>query len=174
VINRWKFTLLLVVLVALIVLHPMLDDSQSDRLIYGGHGDGRLHHVIVVLFHRPKSRFTAVVLGVPTLAGLLTNYVFALSSPVLTALLFHLLPIIFLGYTVVVILRTIFLKESISTDSINGAFCGYLLLGVAFAHCYSLIETFWPGSFQLPPAPHDLPVNMGQRHSALNYSVWSP
>jgi hypothetical protein len=46
------------------------------------------------------------------------------------------------------VLRSIYRHETITTDSVCGAFCGYVVLGVAFGHLYSMVETLRPGSFR--------------------------
>src|SRR5260370_41373312 len=47
------------------------------------------------------------------------------------------------------IVKSLFNSRSLSLDSIFGAVCGYLFLGLAWAMSYSMIETFQPGSFQI-------------------------
>src|SRR5262249_15823647 len=38
----------------------------------------------------------------------------------------------------------------VKIDSVNGAFCGYLLIAVAFGHLYCALESLLPGSFRGP------------------------
>jgi hypothetical protein len=68
-----------------------------------------------------------------------------------------------------VILRTIFQDAVVSTDSINGAFAGYLLLGVMFGHVYCLVETIEPGSFAIQADFKTILNEDWKRHMLLNY-----
>jgi len=43
----------------------------------------------------------------------------------------------------------LFRARSLTFDSIYGAVCGYLFLGLAWAMSYSMIESIQPGSFQI-------------------------
>src|SRR5262249_39145117 len=54
----------------------------------------------------------------------------------------------FLGAAVLIV-KSLFNMDQVHFDSILGAVCGYLFLGLGWAVCYSLIETFHPGSFEL-------------------------
>jgi hypothetical protein len=63
------------------------------------------------------------------------------------AVALHVVATAFLGYSVVAIMKTVHKEEAVSADSVYGAFCSYLLVGLAFGHVYCLIETVFPGSF---------------------------
>jgi hypothetical protein len=54
---------------------------------------------------------------------------------------------LFLGFTAVVVLRQALGGGAVTTDTIAGAICFYLLLGVIWALIYSLVELAHPGSF---------------------------
>jgi hypothetical protein len=60
---------------------------------------------------------------------------------------FHFCAVAFLVYTVATILRDIAREGPVSRDSIFGAFCGYVLVALAFGHLYCLLEAIAPGSF---------------------------
>jgi voltage-gated potassium channel len=167
--NRWKFTILLTTLIALLVLSPLLERRDSASWFY------KLMLIIVffgsffVLFPRRKSRVAAVVLGVPTVMGIVFHSYIPATSPIIASLFYHLIPIVLCGYTVVVILRTIFHDAVVSTDSINGAFAGYLLLGLMFGHVYCLVETVDPDSFDIQTNFKSIPNEEWKRHMLLSY-----
>src|SRR5262249_57053635 len=64
----------------------------------------------------------------------------------LTALYF-VFGALFLGFTAVVLLRQTLGGAAVTSDTIAGAICFYLLLGVIWALIYALIELAHPGSF---------------------------
>lgn len=54
---------------------------------------------------------------------------------------------LFLFYALGMILATILREHEITVDTISGAVCGYLLLGLGCGWLYALVETLSPGSF---------------------------
>ncbi|NIO10972.1 MAG: hypothetical protein GTO40_24365 [Deltaproteobacteria bacterium] len=63
----------------------------------------------------------------------------------------------FLGFILILIATDVFEQEIVTVDTISGAICIYLLIGLMWAELYSLIEFIQPGSFTiqkfLPDAP---------------------
>jgi len=57
--------------------------------------------------------------------------------------------VVFIGFTAVVIFSYILQAQEITADAVYGALVVYLLLGVAWAFVYSLLEILQPGSFEL-------------------------
>jgi hypothetical protein len=98
----------------------------------------------VVIFTDTPLRFLALVLGIPTLVGAWVGYVLP-GLPL--AVGFHVVAVLFLGFTVATIYRDIHRQKVVSADSIHGALCGYMLVGLLFGHVYRCIEAVSPGSF---------------------------
>jgi voltage-gated potassium channel len=65
------------------------------------------------------------------------------------ALFYHCFATSFLAFAVAVILIRIFQRQTIRTDDVIGALCGYLLTAVAWGNVYALTYFFWPGSFRI-------------------------
>ena len=63
----------------------------------------------------------------------------------------HLCEVLFLFGASVLIVKSLFSARTPTFESILGAVCGYLFLGLAWAVLYSLIEGFRPGSFEISP-----------------------
>lgn len=57
---------------------------------------------------------------------------------------------IFVGYITAVILWSVLQREQVTFDTIAGAACAYMLLGLVWAPMYMLIEHLRPGSFDIP------------------------
>jgi hypothetical protein len=72
---------------------------------------------------------------------------------------------IFLGFTAVVVLRHALASATVTADTIAGAICFYLLLGVIWALIFSLIELAHPGSFLEGGRP--LSAAGAEEHQAL-------
>ena len=91
----------------------------------------------------------------------------ALTGTASLAVLFvgHLCGVLFFFGSAGLIVKSLFNSRSLTFDSIFGAVCGYLFLGIAWAMSCLMIETFQPGSFQISqplrtsgeqPQPHVL------------------
>jgi hypothetical protein len=58
------------------------------------------------------------------------------------------LGIVFWALTGLLVIRRIVLRtDRITGDTINGAICVYLLLGLGWSHAYALLDAIEPGSF---------------------------
>ncbi|MFO0972094.1 MAG: potassium channel family protein [Phycisphaerae bacterium] len=56
----------------------------------------------------------------------------------------------FLLLTIYTILTYVLRTREVTTDTICGAVCAYLMFGLLLAHLYSMIELFQPGSLAMP------------------------
>jgi voltage-gated potassium channel len=117
---------------------------------------------ILSLCFESHQRLFALLLGIPTIALSLVGITSsgALFLPQICEVAF------FLGAAVLVV-KSLFVTNQQSFDSALGAVCGYLFLGLGWAVCYSLIESFRPGSFALGERvaefgthPHQLPQEL--------------
>jgi voltage-gated potassium channel len=144
----WRFLVLLVTLLLVLVIEPILQGFSSRTPVFNV-----LYSLVLVagIFSLSEGRWprrAAWILGVPALLGRWLAYTLASSGEDFVALTDHLVEILFLGFVAVMILRAIFLQGSVSLDSILGAICAYLLLGMAWGSLYSVVEVIEPGSFQ--------------------------
>lgn len=57
---------------------------------------------------------------------------------------------LFFAFTAIMILSHLFREDRITGDMIMGAICVYFLFGLIWGYVYSTLETFQPGSFQMP------------------------
>lgn len=55
-----------------------------------------------------------------------------------------------------IVLLVLFRKGPITWNRIQGGICAYLLIGMAWASIYQIVEQARPGSFQFANTPHDL------------------
>src|SRR5262245_47842036 len=145
---RWKFLVLLTAMVMLLVVYPVLRDFLDGRLLFHALLTAVFLAAFLVVFREGSLRVLGLLLGIPTVVGAWTGYVLpGLPRPPLLAG-FHLVAATFLALTAATILRNIHRDKSVSADSIYGAFCGYLLIGVVFGHLYCLLSAMAPSSFQ--------------------------
>jgi hypothetical protein len=68
----------------------------------------------------------------------------------LVGLVFRSAFLVFLAW---VVLRDVLSQKDVTGDTLAGAACGYLLLGVLWAGLYAMLEVVEPGSITLPEGP---------------------
>jgi hypothetical protein len=164
-----KYLVLLLTLSMLFIGYPILHGIFSGRPLF----DVLLTLVFVaallVLFTERRLRLLALVLGVPTVVGAWTHYVLPGLPRPPVVIGFHLVATLFLGFVITTVLREVYQAETVSSDSIYGAFGGYLLVGVAFGHLYCVVETLLPGSFRGGEEFMAQLQSEDQRHFLLTY-----
>jgi voltage-gated potassium channel len=146
--RAWRFLVLLVTLILLLVIQPMVRGFSSRNPVSSVLCSLVLVAAILSLCQGRWPTRLALILGVPAILGRWSAYIFSTSGVDFVALTDHCVEILFLGFVAVMILRAIFTQGSISLDSIFGAICAYLILGMAWGSMYSVIEVLNPGSFQ--------------------------
>jgi hypothetical protein len=144
---RRPFVWMLAALLCLLVLIPADRNTVAGRLLAGVLFTAAYLAGFIIVFKQPHHRIVGLLTGVPALAVIWAGIAVTPPTPLPLILAGHGLSILFLAVTTTVILKTVFQLADVTTDAVAGALCGYLLLGVAFGHAYSLIEVFAPGSF---------------------------
>lgn len=146
-----RFGVLLVILVVLLAGPPVLLGFGLSAAWFDGLMAMLLVAVILSLCFERRQRLFALLLGVPTI--LLSVGAHALPGEASAPVLFagHVCAVLFLFGASVLIVKSLFSARTLTFDSILGAVCGYLFLGLAWAFLYSLIEGFRPGSFDISP-----------------------
>jgi hypothetical protein len=79
---------------------------------------------------------------------------------------------LFFALSAATILHEVLAGERLTSDKIYGAICVYILIGLSWAHLYSLVELADPGSFRFPtefPAGADLELLRDLRFQSLVY-----
>src|SRR4051794_14358912 len=146
-----RFGVLLVILVILLAGPPVLLGFGLSAAWFDGLLALLLVAAILSLCFERHQRLFALLLGIPTVLLSLGGHALPeeASAPVLLA--GHLCEVLFLLGASVLIVKSLFSAPTLTFDSILGAVCGYLFLGLAWAVLYALIEGFRPGSFQISP-----------------------
>lgn len=144
-----RFSALLVILMALLVGPPVLlgfglsagwFDGLVSILVLAG--------ILSLCFER-QQRVFALLLGIPSLFLSMGGYAFSGSISPWVLFVGHLSQVLFFFGAAVLIVKSMFGSRSLTSDSIAGAVCGYLFLGLGWAVTYSMVERAWPGSFEV-------------------------
>jgi hypothetical protein len=160
---------LLIAILTLLLVYPVTQSLLDTRLIYDLLLTAVFLASIRMLFRERRYRVPAWLLGAPTLVGTWTDYVVPGLSQKWCAAGFHFAAAVFLLFAVATILRAIYEGEEISSDSIFGGLCGYLLVGLAFGHLYCLIDSVVPNSFHCEDGYGSDFARQDQRHFVLTY-----
>jgi hypothetical protein len=148
--SRWKFTAISVCLLGSVVIHP---------LVLPGYWGGMVAFAVVsTLFFATATlamceekwqRAQVVLLGILCIAGRWTELFFAGRKAFTVEIGERVVQVVFLTFTVAMLVRAIFRKRTVTLDSLLGAFAGYLLLAVLWGIIFSLVELVFPGSFHV-------------------------
>jgi Ion channel len=138
-----QFTILLLALLCFLLVPPFFINYEPTGLLASLFLSLVLISVLYVFPRRREFRI-ALVLAVPTLLGCWLVMIH-FGGPLLVAVLLSW--ICFLALADVVILRQVLSATRVTNDTISGAVCGYLLLGIIFAFLYGLVGLIYPGSF---------------------------
>ena len=146
---RWRYLVLLATLLLVLVIQPVsLGFSTSPPLF-----DAFLLLVTVALIlsfcSDKRMRLVAIGFGVPTCLLSVGGHLFAGQPKIAIVVIGHCLVVLFYLWGAVLIVASLIRRQTLSLDSIFGAICGYLLLGMAWGVLYSLLDTGWPGSFDV-------------------------
>ena len=146
-----RFGVLLVILVVLLAGPPVLFGFGLSAAWFDGLMALLLVATLLSLCFERHQRLFALLLGVPTVLLSVGGHALPgqASAPVLLA--GHLCEVLFLFGASVLIVKSLFSARPLTFDSILGAVCGYLFLGLGWAVLYAMIEGFRPGSFEISP-----------------------
>lgn len=167
-----RHAVLLVTLLSLYIINPFVQEFFSSRpgLILLDLLVSTTLLVVTYDVHRSKKvLLVAVILAVPAIAGRWASY--AVYTDWLSVFS-HCFGFLFLAFTAVAILLNVLRPARVTGDIVNGAVCVYMLVGLAWAFLFDLLEVLQPGSFNLPELsadPIDLAAMEVRRLSVFMY-----
>jgi hypothetical protein len=155
-----RFSILLILLLALLASPPLILNAGLSAGLFDELMSLLLVAVILSLCIDRRQRLFALVLGIPAVVLTLGGHAWPGEVSHWVLFFAHLCQILFLFSAAGLVVRSLFSAGELSFDSVFGAVCGYLFLGLGWAVCYSLVDRFRPGSFEVSPslsasaAPH--------------------
>lgn len=155
-----RFAVLLSAFLLLFVTLPVVEMIGTQispvfiRLVIGIAFVAMVCSAVYAVSENRRTRRIVVVLGAPAI--LLGIFDIGLRIETIHVL-GHAFMILFLGYTIVVVLRFLFQSEQVTANAIFASLCIYLMLGTLWAFLYALVEALVPGSFNY--AAHEMQLN---------------
>ncbi len=140
--NRYLF--LLVSLFALLLVSPLVGNSPVIRHLLSAAVTLLLASGVYSVSYERKHFIAAGVLGATGFFLIAANSVYQSTS---LAVILLTVEILFFSYIACVMLSRILGEPVVSSDTIIGSVCVYLLIGISFAFFYMYIELLSPGSF---------------------------
>lgn len=165
---RQRYRAMLAALVVLIVIYPALRDHVSTFILFESFCLILYAIAFVICYRDPPFRLTAYLFGIPSLVAA-TSVLVIQDRPIWLSVSFNLSSAAFMFLTTAAILRSVNRAQSISVDSVDAAFCGYLLVGIAFGHLYCALQTLDPESFEVAASVRDDFQVEGHNHFMLTY-----
>lgn len=117
--------------------------------------------ILSLCFER-QQRIFALALGIPSIVLSLGSHLSAGAIGQSAWIVGQVCEILFFG-SAALIVKSLFDPAAISSDSILGAICGYLFLGLGWAVIYSMIEDLQPGAFFISQSLETAPRTVGHR-----------
>lgn len=139
-INKWRFQLLLLVLLSLYAVVPFFERRLLTDLV----STAVLIFAVSSVSEKRRLLLIFSVLAISAIATTWYAYWFPGYSIAVAA---NLLDGLFLILVVGAILAHVFRSRRITRETIAGAICAYLLIGAMWADVFSIIENVAPGSF---------------------------
>lgn len=144
-----RFLYLLLILLGYILLAPFLQDYLHLKQLYHIFLTAVLLASIYAVRIHKKQSIAAMCLAVPMLFFVWFSY--AMPSQ-FVRLLSALATLVFLIYTILLILIFVFSTRVVTHHVIFGAIAVYLLIGLAWSIVFGILESQIPGSFSQAPA----------------------
>jgi hypothetical protein len=146
---RWRYGVLLATLLLLLVVQPISFGFATGPVWF----DALLLLVTVALLLSfcadRRHRFIAVAFAIPIAMFSVGGHLLETEAESRIALAAHGVAVVFCFWAGGLIVASLFRSKTLSLDSIFGAICGYLLLGMAWGLLYSMIAAGWPTSFDV-------------------------
>ena len=146
---RWRYLVLLGALLLVLVVQPISFGFAAPPQLFDVFL--MLVTVALILSFCPdrNRRLAAFAFGIPTALLSLGGRLLADQPENAVVMIGHGLAVGFFAWAAVLIVASLFRHPSVSPDSVFGAVCGYLLLGMAWGVLYAMLDAARPGSFEV-------------------------
>lgn len=171
--RRYRFGLMLVSLLLLVTITPCLPPENRTAARFGV---TFLFSVLLLtsVYALSETRRSMIIAGTAAAPAVVLQWYVTVSQTDGVLVAAHVFGVLFLGYTVAVILRYLLTCAHVTANSIYASLCAYLLLGIIWALAYSLIDVMQPGAFTFAlasdPGSWRMQFGGGNSGYALYYS----
>src|SRR5262245_45944738 len=146
-----KFAYVFFAQVLLLVLFPYMEKPGLPMILFRFLGAFAFFAAVYAVSERRAQWIAALALAIP--ASVL-NVMFVFRSDPSIAVATLVSTILFLGFTLVSILRAVLRSGKVTHDTIYGAISVYLLMAIVWGVAYLLLETLQPGALSIDTTRH--------------------
>ena len=140
---------LMVALLALLLLHPYFPSGLVGQTLLLVLNSATLIAGVYAVSDTKRHMIIAVAIGVPWFVLAWANLILGGGTLALPTVI---VMIVFYAFALVRVLAYVLRASPVTRDKIHGAISVYLLMGVSWASCYSLIHVLQPGAFLVDQA----------------------
>jgi hypothetical protein len=145
------YTRLLVSLMLVVILEPFFDLLPWGGLILNVAFVGVIVSAAWDISKTPRVVAISFLLGIPAIATQIAAIVAGSEIHIIGTYVEGMV-FVFFAFAIFEIIRDLATRSDVSNDTIRGAICAYLLLGLAWAAAYNLVVYFQPGAIDFGPA----------------------
>jgi hypothetical protein len=169
--QRWRFLLLLFALLALLVVQPIASAFGLMTTLFNALVVAVMIALVIALAADSRWRAIAGVFCIAVAAFIFGGRFLSAAGQVASEGAGQAIGAAFFVIVAGKIVYSIFRSPQLTFDSVFGAVCGYLLLGLAWALAYDMIYAARPESFAIAPvAVQHMHEPGGYRHLFVYYS----
>ena len=143
----FRFLVLLILLLSLLVLAPFLDEFIKARILV----DIFLTAIFAFTIYTIKLNKYQVIIGsflaLPLIVATWSQYYIETQT---LSLITRIFGVLFFAYAAINILHIIVKSEEVTRETIFAAIVAYLLIALMWAFLYMILELVSPGSFSFP------------------------
>jgi voltage-gated potassium channel len=144
---------LLISMLLLIIVFPYFEATEVGSTILVVLFTAVLLSGIYAVSYDVRYVAIGLLLAIPTF---ITGWSYAFTPVISSDLAWMVFMIVFLVYTLTVVLRQIFSADSVTLDEIYAGISVYVMIGLAFGICFHLLDTIIPGSFKFAEGPENM------------------
>ena len=144
---RKRFFLLLILLLAMLMGVPFIGDDSGLRFVVDMLVSGIFIAAMYAISDKKYNVLLALFLIIPMLVDMWADY---FTSADRTLVVSQICSIFFLGFAIFHVVNFIFKQKEVTPEIIFASVVVYLLMALLWSNIYQLLETFAPGSFEMP------------------------
>ncbi len=150
-ISRGSYIHLVVVILLYLLVSPAVESFPHLKIIYYLFLIAILLAGLLALHQSNAHTLLAAILALPMTGLVLLSYFYQTPPAILAA---NIANALFILYIIITILKFVFSRRSITSQVIFAALAVYLLIGVFWSLCYSIMAIFVPNAFRFPNTNH--------------------
>jgi hypothetical protein len=166
---HWKFTILLCATLVVIGARLAIPAKAVDEVLLDVLSAIFLVAGVFTLGDDRRYRVASLILAGPAIVLGLVSHAFPLEVAGTIHLWGRLAAALFLGFTVIALVRSVVTARAVNWETISAALAGYLIIGVAWTDIYCVLELTSPGSFTVPSSSADQLNDATEQQAILEY-----